>query len=134
MLVSTKGRYALRMMIYLAKHSANRPVSLKEISEQEGISVKYLEQVAKPMADAGMLSSTRGKNGGYSLAQTVEEITAGAILRAAEGTVAPVACLSAGSEECPRMDSCTTIRFWKGLDDVIDAYVDSVTLGDLVNG
>lgn len=132
MLVSTKGRYALRMMIYLALHSLDRPVPLKEISEQEGISVKYLEQVAKPLADAGLLSSVRGKKGGYVLSRCANDITTGDILRAAEGAVAPVACLSAGSEECPRMQSCTTINFWKGLDTVIDNYLDAVTLNDLI--
>lgn len=130
MLISTKGRYALRMMIHLAKFATERPASLKEVSEREAISLKYLEQVARPLAEAGLVKATRGKNGGYMLALDASEISAGQILRAAQGTMAPVSCLD-GDAVCPRMDACSTIAFWRGLDEVIDDYVGNFTLASL---
>lgn len=130
MLVSTKGRYALRMMIFLAAQANEAPVSLKEVSEHEGISLKYLEQVARPLADAGLIRSARGKNGGYALSRPPEQINAGEVLRAAEGTTAPVSCLESG-QGCPRADACTTIAFWRGLDQAIDDYVSGVALAEL---
>lgn len=133
MLISTKGRYALRMMIHLARTATETPISLKEVSEREGISLKYLEQVARPLAEAGLVKGTRGKAGGYVLALDAADITAGQILRAAEGTTAPVTCLGEGSN-CPRMNECSTIAFWRGLDNVIDSYVNGVTLASLCEG
>lgn len=106
-------------------------MSLKQVSEREDVSLKYLEQVARPLSEAKLIKSTRGKNGGYSLARCASSITAGDILRAAEGTTAPVSCLDCNTEPCPRMDACTTIAFWRGLNDVIDQYVNNVTLADL---
>lgn len=130
MLISTKGRYALRMMIFLAAQAKEAPVSLKEVSEHEGISMKYLEQVARPLADAGLIRSARGKNGGYTLTRPPEQVSAGEVLRAAEGTTAPVSCLEPG-QGCPRAGACTTIAFWRGLDRTIDDYVNGVTLAEL---
>ena len=131
MLISSKGRYALRLMVYMAQASdGSDTVALRRVATSEGISLKYLEQLARALVKAGYLSSVRGREGGYTLARAAEQITAGDILRAAEGQNATVAC--AGLEEgCPRETICSTVQFWAGLDDVIDEYVDSVTLADL---
>ncbi len=132
MLVSTKGRYALRLMVYIAS-APSQKVALREVSENEGISPKYLEQLARDMVAGNLLNSVRGHGGGYLLAQPAEEITVGDVLRAAEGSVSPVACasLEAGGPGCPRESVCPTLSFWRGLDSVIDTYVDGVTLADL---
>lgn len=132
MLVTTKGRYAMRLMIYIAS-LPDRKVALREVAENEDISLKYLEQLAHDMVEAGLLNSVRGHGGGYLLARSAADITAGDILRAAEGTTAPVACaaLEEGGVGCPREKECSTISFWAGLDEVIESYVDNVTLADL---
>ncbi|WP_080802796.1 RrF2 family transcriptional regulator [Arabiibacter massiliensis] len=130
MLISTKGRYALRLMVRIAQEGAGT-VSLREASEAEGISLKYLEQLARPLVQAGLLRSVRGKGGGYALAKDPADVRAGDVLRAVEGTTAPVACLALDGESCPRAAECTTVRFWAGLDGVIEQYVDGVTLADL---
>ena len=131
MLISSKGRYALRLMVYMAQASdGSDTVALRRVASSEGISLKYLEQLARSLVRAGYLTSVRGREGGYTLARAAEQITAGDILRAAEGQNATVAC--AGLEEgCPREAICSTVQFWAGLDDVIDDYVDGVTLADL---
>lgn len=131
MLISSKGRYALRLMIYLAAFGdAEGKIALREVADREDISLKYLEQLVRPLMHAGLLVSVRGKGGGYVLARPADEIRAGDILRAAEGTTAPVACegLDGG---CHRADLCSTVKFWTGLDEVIERYVDGVTLADL---
>lgn len=130
---STKGRYALRVMIDIALFSANDFVSIKEISERQNISVKYLERIIALLNAAGFLKSMRGNKGGYKLAKKPSEYTAGDILRAAEGNIAPIACLSS-DEKCTRRGKCTTISFWEGYFDAVNSYVDSVTLQDLVDG
>ena len=119
MLVTTKGRYAMRLMVYISNFP-ERKVSLREVSENEGISLKYLEQLARSMVEAGLLKSARGHGGGYLLTRDAGEIRAGDVLRAAEGTTVPVACaaLEEGGE-CPREQSCTTIAFWAGLDRLV---------------
>lgn len=132
MLISTKGRYAMRFMIDLAQHSADGKVSLREIAEYEGISLKYLEQLVRPLTQAGLIKGIRGKNGGYCLAKPTEEIKAGDVLRAVEGTTIPVAC-SALETGCERGFECNAVRFWAGLDKVIEDYVDGVTLADLAH-
>lgn len=131
MLVTTKGRYAMRLMAYIASFPG-RKVALREVAENEMISLKYLEQLAHEMVRADLLTSTRGHGGGYSLSRDAESIKAGDVLRAAEGTTAPVACAALeDGGECPREQMCTTVDFWSGLDDVIESYVDGVTLADL---
>jgi len=132
MLVSTKGRYAMRLMVDVCRHCDEGTVALREVAEREGISLKYLEQLARSLVRDGLLNSVRGKGGGYVLARPAQEILAGDILRSAEGTTAPVACaeLEAGAE-CPHATECPTLSFWSGLDDVIEKYVNSVTLADL---
>lgn len=133
MLISTKGRYALRMVISLARleEKKDAPISLKEIAEEELVSVKYMEQLARCLCASDIIVGSRGKYGGYRLAHPASEITAGDIIRSAEGTTAPVSCLEDGAT-CPREGVCTTIAFWRGLDDVIEQYVDNVKLSDLV--
>lgn len=120
------------MMIDIACND-RKPLAIKEISHIEGISIKYLEQLARTLLDAGLLCSVRGKYGGYLLSRSAEQITAGDILRAAEGTTAPVACLEEGAIDCPRKGMCSTIDFWVGLDNAIREYIDNVSLESLVN-
>ncbi len=131
-MISTKGRYALRVMIDLATYSSGEYITLKEISKREAVSVKYLEQVISLLNRAGFLQSLRGNNGGYRLAKSASSITTGDILRAAEGSLAPVALKEEpiGSE---RAATVSTIDFWKGYDKAISDYVDNITLQDLVD-
>ena len=132
MLISSKGRYALRLMIYIAQASdGSDTVPLRKVASAEGLSLKYLEQLAHAMVKAGYLKSVRGREGGYQLSADPDKVTAGDILRAAEGQAPTVAC--AGLEDsCPRESICPTIDFWVGLDNAIDEYVDGVTLSQLV--
>ena len=134
MLVSTKGRYAMRLIIRIANDGGRGKVSLREVADREDISLKYLEQLVRPLVRAGLLNSVRGKGGGYVLAKDPADIKAGDVLRAVEGTTVPVACAALeGDASCPRQTECTTVRFWSGLDRVIEDYVDSVTLADLLD-
>lgn len=131
MLISSKGRYALRLMIYIAAlGDAEGKIALREVADREHISQKYLEQLVRPLMKAGLLRSVRGKGGGYMMAKDPAEVRAGDILRAVEGSTAPVACDGIGNS-CTRSDLCSTVKFWRGLDDVIEKYVDGVTLADL---
>ena len=132
MKISTKGRYALRMMIDIANHGKDRRVSIKEISERQGVSIKYLEQIVTVLTKSGLLRSERGSNGGYALAKPPDQYTVGEILRIIEGKLAPVACLENDENICERKDICATLDFWQGLQKVIDDYVDSATLQDFV--
>ena len=122
MMVSTKGRYALRIMADLAENQEGGPVSLKDIAERENIGIKYLEN--------GLLKSVRGKNGGYMLNREPKEYTIASILNAAEGSLAPVACVSDG--DCENAPSCKTYVLWKELDDVIEDFLSSKTLADIL--
>jgi Rrf2 family protein len=133
MKISSKGRYALRMMIDIAQHNTGDWVSIKDISERQGISIKYLEQIVTNLTKVGFLISSRGPQGGYMLAKAADKYTAGQILRVLEGKFAPVACLETDINQCERCSICPTINFWEGLYNVINNYVDSVTLQDLVN-
>ena len=132
-MISTKGRYALRLMIDIASYSTGGPVTLRDISKRQDISIKYLEQVVSLLVKRGFLISVRGNNGGYMLARNPKDYTAGDIIRCAEGTLAPVSCLQTDCNVCPRKDICSTLDFWKGFYDVVNNYVDSVTLDDLRN-
>ena len=131
MKISTKGRYALRMMLDLAQHNTGEYISLKDISQRQGITVKYLEQIVTVLARAGFVHSQRGNNGGYRLARKPEDYTAGDILRVMEGSLEPIACLETQPNECARSEDCVVLPFWKGFGKVINEYVDSVTLADL---
>lgn len=128
---STKCRYALRLMIELAGRPAGACVSLKEISECQQISLKYLEQIVTPLIRSRLVKSVRGSQGGYRLTRAPEEYTAGEIIRAVEGSLAPIPCLEDPDGTCPRQSACVSRRFWEGLDTVINRYVDGVTLADL---
>lgn len=131
MMISTKGRYAMRLMVHVALNAKDAPTSLKDIARSESMPLKYLEQLVRSLTRANLLKSVRGQHGGYLLARDAADIAAGDILRAAEGTTAPVACLEGVSVDCPRMESCTTLSFWQGLDKAIESYVDSVSLADI---
>ena len=131
---STKSRYALRLMEELAHRGPDACVSIKEISESQSISLKYLEQIVTPLARAGLVASERGSHGGYRLTRLPEQYTTGDILRAIEGPTVPVPCMETEVNACPRCDNCRTLRFWQGLDTVMNQYLDSVTLADLVSG
>ena len=133
MKISTKGRYALRLMIDIALNSNGSNVSLKEISARQNISVKYLEQIIGLLCKIGFLRSTRGSQGGYKLAKEPKEYTVGSILRVTEGNLAPVTCLEDEENKCELCYECATIDFWEGLYDVINQYVDKFTLQDLLD-
>jgi Rrf2 family protein len=128
---STKSRYALRLMIDLAKITPDGFVSLKEIAGRQGISVKYLEQIVTLLTRAGLLVSSRGPKGGHMLARRPAEYTVGDIIRAIEGRLAPVACLENTPNECGRSGFCEALGFWTGLQKVVNDYLDSVTLEQL---
>ena len=133
MKISTKGRYALRLMLDLAMKEDGKSVSLKTIAERQEISIKYLEQIVNILNHAGFVKSVRGPAGGYSLTKKPEDYTVGAILRCIEGTLAPVACLENTENDCPRKDICTTLFLWEKLGKAIDDVVDNVTLKDLID-
>lgn len=133
MKISTRGRYALRFMIDLAQHGRETYVPLKDVSERQGISVKYLEQITALLSKFGLLQSIRGPQGGYRLAKKPEDYTVGEILRTTEGNMAPVACLETETNTCERAGSCSTIKMWMGLNKVVNDYLDSVTLESLVS-
>ena len=133
MKISTKGRYALRMMLDLATHQGDGYVALKDIAQRQEISKKYLEQIVTPLARVGLVKSERGSQGGYRLTKDPADYTAGEILRAIEGSVAPIPCLGSVTNECPMSEQCFTLPFWAGLDEVINQYIDSVTLEQLAS-
>lgn len=132
MRISTKGRYALRMLVYLAAHQEEGFISLKEIADEQGISKKYLEQIVPMLNKGGILRTNRGNRGGYMLARSPQDCTVGDILRATEGSLAPVSCLEYEENDCPRARECVTLSIWAGLYKVINEYLDSVTLQDLL--
>ena len=132
--VTSKGRYALRIMIYLAQHSDEGYISLKTISDRTELSMKYLEMIVGNRKKAQLVDSTRGKEGGYKLSRKPEEYTVGEILNCIEDNLAPVACIKAGSINCDRSDACLTVPMWKELDDITNAYLATVTLTDLLTG
>ncbi|CDA17123.1 MAG: Rrf2 family transcriptional regulator [Clostridia bacterium] len=131
MKISTKGRYALRIMMDLANNENDEFISLKDISKRINISIKYLEQIVALLNKAGYVQTARGNNGGYKLAKKPEEYKVGDILRATEGDLAPIYCVSTDGT-CDKKDNCSTYFFWEGLDKAINDYVDSKTLADLV--
>ena len=128
--ISTKGRYALRMMQQLAE-STDRPVRIKEVAETQDISAKYLEQIMIVLKSAGFVESTRGPKGGYRLAKPPEEYTVGSIIREMEGEIS-IPCVKGKSQHCARYDTCTAIKLWSMVDDAVSGVIDKVTLADLV--
>lgn len=132
MMISTKGRYALRVMIDMAEHQSGGYVPLKEIAARQDISEKYLESIVKTLVNEGVLTGLRGKGGGYRLNISPEQCTVGRILRMTEGPLAPVACLDPKSPVCERMAECRTLPMWQGLYDMINEYFDRFTIADLM--
>ncbi len=134
MRISTKGRYALRMMVDLAEHNSDGFIALKDIAGRQGISKKYLEQIVPVLNKANLLKTNRGFQGGYRLAKLPEQYTVGDILRSTEGSMAPVACVDTEIPiECERSGDCPTLPVWQGLQRVINEYLDSITLQDILD-
>ena len=131
MLVSTKGRYALRVMIDLAENSTGGVFPLKDNAGRQDISEKYLENIISMLTKAGMLEGLRGKGGGYKLTQTPEHYTVGSILKVTEGSLAPVSCLAEDSNSCKNASDCKTLPMWKRLDKMIDDFFEGITLADI---
>lgn len=133
MKVSTKGRYALRLLLDLAEHKEEGFISLKEIAERQKISKQYLEQIVSLLNTSNILRASRGKQGGYMLAKEPSAYTVGQILRITEGGLASVSCLEDEENQCERADSCKTLYIWTGLNDVIGDYLNSITLQDILD-
>ena len=131
MKISTKGRYATRVMLDLALHDTGECIKAKDIAARQGISEKYLEQIISILNKAGYVKSVRGARGGYRLAKAPKEYTVGMILRLTEGSLAPVACLEDGADACERWDTCETLDVWRDLYGAINQVVDGVTIADL---
>lgn len=132
MMISTKGRYALRFMADLAQHRNGVYIPLKEVADRQDISVKYLERIAHSLTLKGLIESTHGKGGGYRLTRNPEEYSVLEILETTEGDIAPVACLQCGATPCPREAICPTLEMWKGFDKLTRDYFTSITLSDLM--
>ena len=132
MLISTKGRYALRIMIDLAEHQTDAFISLRGIAQRQEISEKYLESIIRMLVKAKVLDSLRGKGGGYRLNKSPDQYTVGSIFQLTEEYLAPVSCLEKNAEPCPRSGWCRTLNLWQGLDKVIHEYLESVTIADLM--
>ena len=132
MLISTRGRYALRVVIDLAEHQTEGYIPLKEVAQRQEISEKYLESIIKLLVKAGLLSGVRGKGGGYKLTKLPEEYTVDSILRLTEDSLAPVACLESGAAPCAKAGECRTLSLWQGLDQVISDYLGKITVADLI--
>lgn len=132
MMISTRGRYALRILIDLAEKQKDGYITLKEAAERQEISEKYLESIVKDLVKDRFVEGVRGKGGGYRLARPADEINVLEVLQSTDGTLAPVACLAEGSEPCPRAAVCRTLPLWKGLDKVVSEYLGGFTVQDLV--
>jgi Rrf2 family protein len=133
MMISTKGRYALRVMIDLAEHNVGEYIPLKDIADRQMISEKYLESIISVLAKAGFLAGLRGKGGGYRLTRPPEAYTVGSILKLTEGSLAPVSCLEQKPNACSRAEECRTLPLWEKLDALIDNFLESYTIADLAN-
>ena len=133
MLISTKGRYALRILVDMAEHQREGYITLQEVAGRQDISEKYLESIVRELVKGGIVSGQRGKGGGYRLCRPPEKIRVGDILRCTEGSLAPVACLTEGAVPCARTARCRTLEFWRGLNQVIDRYIRGFTLADLMH-
>lgn len=133
MKISTKGRYALRLMIDLATNDDGNPIRIKDVAERQNISDKYLEQIISTLNKAGFVRSVRGPQGGYSLKKKPEDYTVGMILRLTEGSLAPVACVEEDETDCERQGGCVTYLLWRKISDAINGVVDTITLKDLID-
>lgn len=132
MKISTRGRYALRLMLDLAMNDADEYMTIKGISQRQDLSDKYLEQIISVLNHAGFVKSTRGAQGGYKLTRPPEEYTVGMILRAIEGSLVPVACMESEPNECSRFTTCATLEVWKQISEAVNGVVDRISLADLV--
>lgn len=132
MIVSTRGRYALRVLIDMAEHKDQERIPLKEIAERQNISQKYIESIMTLLSKNGFVDGVHGKGGGYKLNREPSEYNVGEILQLTEGTLAPVSCLQKGAEPCERKSECRTIGMWKKLNDLIEGYLDTVSLDQLI--
>lgn len=133
MKISTKGRYALRMLADIALHQPDGYVSLKDIANRQGISKKYLEQIVPLLSKSGIIKANRGNKGGYIINGKPESHTVGEVLRATEGSLAPVACLEYEPNDCERINECTTLEIWEGLYKIITEYLDGITIRDIAD-
>lgn len=131
-MISTRGRYALRVMIDIASNQGDGYVPMKDVAARQGLSLKYLEQIIPPLKDHGLIKGIQGKGGGYRLTKNPSEYNVGEILRLTEKDLAPVSCLAEGAPECERRRGCKTIKLWEGLEKVTNEYLDSKTLDDLL--
>jgi len=132
MKISTKGRYAVRVMLDLALNNTGECIKVKDIAGRQGISEKYLEQIIAVLNRAGYVKSVRGAQGGYRIAKAPAEYTVGMILRLTEGSMAPVACLEEGAAKCERCDTCDTLEVWQTLYEAVNNVIDNITIEDLV--
>ena len=130
-MISTRGRYALRVMVDLAEHAGDGYIPMKEVAARQGISLKYLEQIMPALSKNGLVEGVHGKGGGYRLTRSPGEYTVGEILRITEGDLAPVACLACGADPCARSESCKTVPLWRGFQALTNDYFDGVTLASL---
>ena len=134
MMISTRGRYALRVMIDLVEHTKDGYVPMKEVAKRQGVSLKYLERILPALAKNHLVEGIHGKGGGYRLCRKPAEYTVGEILRLTEGALAPVACLACGAVPCSRKDSCKTLPMWSKFFALTNEYFDGITLADLTSG
>lgn len=132
MMISTRGRYALRVIIDLAENSAEGLIPMHEVAKRQGISLKYLERILPELVSGKLVEGVHGKGGGYRLTKKPEEISVAEILKLTEGDIAPVACLEDNAETCDRIEDCRTLPVWKGLNDRINEYLESVKVADLM--
>ena len=133
MMVSTRGRYALRVLIDLAEHNNGSYIPMKDVAARQEISLKYLERILPTLTKAKLIAGVHGKGGGYKLTRSAEDYTVGEVLRLTEGDLAPVACLSPDAEPCTKAAECRTLRMWQGFYDMTNKYFDSITVADLIN-
>ena len=132
MMISTKGRYALRVMIDLAEHCSGEYIPMKDVVKRQQVSQKYVERIMTMLSKADFVEAVHGKGGGYRLNRSPDEYIVGDILRLTEGSLAPVACLDCDAEECERADQCRTLPMWKELNDRITDFFDGITIADLM--
>lgn len=132
MMISTRGRYALRVMLDLAEHTGDGYIPMKEVAQRQGISLKYLERILPALTKNGLVTGIQGKGGGYRLTRPPEQYPVGEILRLTEGELAPVACLGDGAEPCQRSTQCRTIHMWREFYKLINDYFDGITLAQLL--
>ena len=131
-MISTKGRYSLRILLDLAEHRNGNFIPMKDVAKRQGISLKYIERLLPALKEGGLIESLHGKGGGYRLASSPENVSVSQVLNIMEGTLAPVACLEAGSPPCGRVQNCRTLPVWKGLYRVIREYLSGFSIADLM--